>query len=79
MIPRSKNRRRRNTGVTAAIVETTVGMTTTDRRTSVVISMGLTANIDNIGINDDTVRAQTMTDTRNHVGTNPMHLAITGV
>ena len=80
MILRRKNRRRSNTGVkTAAIVKTTAGMTTTGRRTSVVASMGLAANTDSIGINDDTTRAQMMTDTRIRVGTNPRHLAITDV
>ena len=79
MIPRKKNKRKRNTGATAAIVKTTASMTTTSRRTSVVASMGLMANMDSIGINGVTTRVKKMTDTRSRAGTNSKHLAITDV
>ena len=59
MIPRKKSRRRRNTGVIAAIVKTIVDMKTIDRRTRLVVLIDLTENIDSIGINDDMRRAQT--------------------
>ena len=78
MIRRKKNRRR-NTGATAAIVKATTGMTTTVRRTSVVASMSLAANINCIGINGVTTRVQKMTDTRSREGTNSKHLAIAKV
>ena len=79
MIPRKKSRRRRNTGAITGIVKVAVIMTTTDRRTSVVASMGLAANNDSIRTNDNTTKVRKMIDTRNCAGTNHTHLAIIDV
>ena len=78
-IPRKRSSKRRNTGAITDIVKVAVVTTTTNRRTSVVASMGPAANIDSIGINDNTTKVRKMTDTRNRGGTNHMHLAIIDV
>ena len=45
MIPRKRNKRRKNIRVTATTVKTTAGMTITDQQTSVATSKDLEGNI----------------------------------
>ena len=78
-IPRKKSKRRRNTETITSIVRVAIVMTTTDRRTSVVASMGVAANIDSIETNDDMTKIRKTTDTRNHAVTNHTPLVIIDV
>ena len=69
MIPRKKNRRRRNTEVIVVTIRTTIS----GQETSVAALVDLPGKIDNIGTNEGTRKAETMTSIGNHEGTKPRH------
>ena len=77
MILRKKNRRKRNTGATAAIAKATAGMITIGRGTSVVAPMDLALNIHIIRINGVMTKAPKMSNAMRRAGTK--HLAMADV